>query len=225
MTKVYAASISALNDRSLYEYYYNLQPPARKSKTDKLRFDNDKLLCVGAWALLTHASENEGVTDISNIIYNENGKPCFYNNDSIHFNLSHSGKYVMCAISDKPVGCDVEKIESISLKVAEKFFSSKETADILSCKDINQQKDLFFRYWTLKESYLKAIGKGLKIALNEFSIKFDNSGISVEQNENNVRYYLKEFTFDSDYKFACCSSEPTISELIIVELNSIITKE
>ena len=78
----------------------------------------------------------------------ENGKPYFLDRGDIHFSLSHSGEYVMCAISDSPVGCDVQKYQEISDKVQKRIFTDKELefSDPLSL-------------WGLKESFIKLHGK------------------------------------------------------------------
>ena len=98
------------------------------------------------------------------------GKPFFANNLSLHFNISHSGDYVACALSDQPVGIDIEVIKSaVDSRVAKRFFTSEETVYILSGDQIIR----FFEVWTKKESRIKWEGKGLHTLLSSFDV-FDN---------------------------------------------------
>ncbi len=95
----------------------------------------------------------------------ENGKPYI---DGLHFNISHSGEYVVCAFADSEVGVDIEKIREYRKRVAEKFHP-EEIAAIENSED----KDLeFFKIWTMKEAYLKCLGTGISkdLSFNVFDV-------------------------------------------------------
>jgi 4'-phosphopantetheinyl transferase len=62
---------------------------------------------------------------------NTYGKPFLIDNHHVQFNISHAGHYVSCAISDEPVGVDVELIKTVDLKTAERFFAPDEIAYIM----------------------------------------------------------------------------------------------
>ncbi len=53
---------------------------------------------------------------------NKYGKPILFAPRGIHFNISHSGSWVVCTIDDNPVGIDVETIKPIDFNIAERFF-------------------------------------------------------------------------------------------------------
>lgn len=105
---------------------------------------------------------------------NEYGKPFlthlsndgFVNNPQIHYNISHTGHYVACAIADRPVGIDIESINPVDLKIAERFFAPDETEYIMD----SAQTQRFFEIWTKKESRIKWEGKGLSKPLTSFSV-------------------------------------------------------
>lgn len=85
----------------------------------------------------------------------------------ITFNLSHSGSWVLCALArGRRVGVDVEHeregMEYVGL--AERFFCPREI-HLLAAGPEAETRRLFFKYWTLKEAYLKAEGSGLSISL------------------------------------------------------------
>ncbi len=74
-----------------------------------------------------------------------------------HFNLSHSGDYLILAVGEAPIGADIEKIDKIRPKTVEKYFSDAE-------KQLVKEQGLssFFELWTKKESYVKYTGEGIK---------------------------------------------------------------
>lgn len=97
---------------------------------------------------------------------NNFGKPLLVNNSHTHFNISHSGHYIACAVSDKSVGIDIELIRPVDIKIAERLFTKDETVYI---KD-GEREQRFYEVWTKKESHVKWEGKGLYKPLASFSV-------------------------------------------------------
>ncbi len=98
----------------------------------------------------------------------ENGKPFI---PEFHpFNITHSGQVVACAIllEEGNIGIDVEKIRDIDPGRFNKQFSAPEMMQILSSKDPNTT---FFEYWTMKESVMKADGRGMRIPLHNIKLR------------------------------------------------------
>lgn len=135
----------------------------------------------------------------------EKGKPFPDGFENIHFNISHSGKWVAIAFSDSAVGVDVEKIRKVPEGVANRFFSQPEKDWINSCPDETSKADVFFTLWTLKESFLKAIGKGLTKNLNSFTVSpiADGNFLLINDPESHG-YSLKNFHFEEGYKLSAC---------------------
>jgi 4'-phosphopantetheinyl transferase len=100
---------------------------------------------------------------------NRFGKPLLSSNPHFHFNISHSGRYVACAIDAETVGIDVQVIRPINLEIARRFFSSEELEYILTHLGDAQKTD-FFNIWTMKESYIKRSGRGLAMPLSSFNV-------------------------------------------------------
>lgn len=96
---------------------------------------------------------------------------------SLTFNLSHTrGGVVILVARDAEVGVDIENNSVRSqgnrtLSIAKSFFSASEVDDLQKQAE-DTQKLYFLRLWTLKESYIKAIGQGLSADLNSFSFGF-----------------------------------------------------
>lgn len=138
---------------------------------------------------------------------NEFGKPFLQKFKNIHFNISHSGDWIVCAINNKPIGIDIEQIKEINYNVAKSVFSKKEYSDLIK-KNGKEKLEYFYSLWTLKESYIKSTGKGLSKTLDSFTVNFNNQEIILEDDENkNVfkNIYLKQYHIDNNHKMAICS--------------------
>ncbi|MBR0472111.1 MAG: 4'-phosphopantetheinyl transferase superfamily protein [Methanosphaera sp.] len=147
----------------------------RQEKINKYHFTKDKKLSCGAELLLNHLLQEENIT---NPIYEEDFyKKPYIQNHKIEFNLSHSKEMVACAISDKPIGIDIEYIDkNIDLDIAKHYFYNNEYENIIQAKD--QAKE-FFKYWVLKESFMKYTSLGFNINLDEFNIDLQEEHINV----------------------------------------------
>lgn len=106
--------------------------------------------------------------------YQQRGKPILasqFTKSGIFFNLSHSQDLALCGITyQKLIGIDLEYIRQTSdiENLAKRFFLPQEYELIKSLPDAQKQQ-IFFRYWTCKEAYLKATGDGL-VKLEEIAI-------------------------------------------------------
>lgn len=116
---------------------------------------------------------------------NQWGKPSLVSEQNPNnwvFNLSHTDGLIVCAITkDQSLGVDVEDIsrDGETIKIADRYFSPQEYRALIALPE-QKQTDRFFDLWTLKESYIKACGKGLAIPLDEFSFSFAEDDSSVE---------------------------------------------
>jgi 4'-phosphopantetheinyl transferase len=88
----------------------------------------------------------------------------------LRFNLSHTRGLLACAVTvGRDVGIDVENVHrALTHDVAKRFFSAQEVADLHALPK-DDQRLVFFDYWTLKESYIKARGLGLALPLGQFT--------------------------------------------------------
>ena len=104
--------------------------------------------------------------------YNAYGKPSLADGESLQFNMSHSHEICLVAVTrDAAVGIDVEHIRAdfASDEIARRFFSRVEVETFNSLVK-EEQVAAFFRCWTRKEAYIKAIGKGLSQPLDGFDV-------------------------------------------------------
>ncbi len=128
------------------------------------------------------------------------------------FNISHTrGLIVLGVTRGRDLGVDVENVatRSISLDVADRFFSATEAAE-LSRIPPDRQQDRFFEYWTFKESYIKARGMGLSLPLDRFSFEFphhDAVRLSIDAELNDVaeRWSFWQSRPSPDHLMAICA--------------------
>ncbi len=146
--------------------------------------------------------ENENLT----FGKNEYGKPLLIKPDGIHFNISHSGNFVVCAIHNNPIGVDVETIRRIDFTIAENYFS-REEYDALLGQPEEMRLYYFFIIWALKESYIKAEGKGLNIPLNSFTIKMEGHSINCVNSKGQMKYCFEQGLLDNKTIFAFCTMD------------------
>lgn len=136
--------------------------------------------------------------------HNEYGKPFLSDQHTLQFNNSHSGQWVVCALSQAAIGVDVEQISDIDLDIAKYYFSEQEYSDLYERAD-DWKLDYFFDLWTLKESYIKAAGMGLSLPLKSFTIRKNNDAIVLDTQNEMKHCFFKQYPIDSSYKMSLCA--------------------
>jgi len=157
----------------------------------------------------------------SDLVFNTKikGKP-FLKDSPVKFNISHSGQWVVAAFSSFEVGVDIELIKEPNYNVAKRFFSDSEINQLKNSKSAESKKELFFDLWTIKESYLKAIGTGLTKPLNTFTVNVNKNKICLSDDEHIYKVFIKQYEFDKEYKLSVCGFEKEFNNKIFVIENS-----
>lgn len=109
------------------------------------------------------------------IITNNYGKP-YIKNMNIYFSISYSYKYVICIISNKEIGIDIEKIRKTNINT-KKIFGTKLEQDYID----NYEK--LFKIFTLKEAYFKMLGTDLR-KIKDIEFKMNNNIICSDDSVN-----------------------------------------
>ena len=154
--------------RTVFDSLLPLVSQAKRERIKRFRFFRDAQNALLGDVLAR--VEICRITGLKNeeLVFLENryGKPFQTNDPDIHYNISHTGHYVACAVSSEPVGIDIELIKPFDIEIAERFFASDEAEYVLS----DPEPRRFFEVWTKKESRVKWEGKGLSRPLNSFSV-------------------------------------------------------
>ena len=170
------------------------------------------------------------------------GKPYFPAFPDFHYNISHSGSYVVCAICDHPVGVDLQQIPDQAeraVKIAKRFFSAQEQEALRVLQDRNDTEALcrlFCRYWTARESYIKLTGRGLAEPFENFRPDLEAGVILVLKRDSNdtsaagskagtvstavtsdtectaEAFCLSEYPAPAGYCLTVCSTVPLLDE-------------
>lgn len=189
----------------------------KRNRIQKFRFSEDACRVLFA-DLLVRKLITDHIDLANNMIrfsINSFGKPELAGQQNIHFSISHSGCWIVCALSDFPIGVDIEEINPRNMDVADRFFSAEENK-FLSAKSESEQLSYFYKIWTLKESYIKMIGKGLREPLKNFTVQFQEDSIRLIQNkESDASIIFKTYDIDSNYQTAGCSFSSPLPERII----------
>ncbi|MGZ4957701.1 MAG: 4'-phosphopantetheinyl transferase family protein [Methylomonas sp.] len=107
----------------------------------------------------------------------EYGKPCL-TSGSLHFNISHTGDFLLIAVGDFPdIGVDMESIKPRSSmdSLARRCFSDREF-DCWRQLRAEQQLRAFYRLWTKKEAFVKAVGRGIALGLDQCEVEMEEGG-------------------------------------------------
>lgn len=139
----------------------------------------DNLISLNVSEALERLGEQEVPIQIA-YRYDANGKPDFDYGD-LHFNLSHSGEYVCCAVSEEKIGIDIQEMRPLrNLNVAERFFSDYEYDRIVKCGDDTEKARIFYSIWVRKESYAKLTGEGIASIVEKNIYNVNNEESLVE---------------------------------------------
>lgn len=169
----------------------------------------------------------------------ERGKPFLRGHEEICISISHSGRLAACAVGKKPVGVDAEQRRSRPgrERIARRFHP--EEFKRLESEPEEEKEKAFYDLWVRKESFLKAVGEGLRLRLDSFCTveetdasglgKTDSPGVKetdepeasagsrtvirVSQNIRKEAYYIRQYELEGgQYSLAVCSEEADFAE-------------
>ena len=190
---VFYACIDPLLDENTFHSYFEQASKERKDKILKCRLFKDRARSLGVEILLKKALADRGleIKDLS-FSYGPFGKPYLADPEDLYFSLSHSGSYVMCAVSDQEIGCDIEKVREVNEKVTKRFFTPEEYESVFSLSSAEDRADLFFKYWTAKESLMKCTGLGMSLLSRSSTLSSS--------------YFFKEIAVAEGYRACICQA-------------------
>lgn len=170
MDQVYFLEVeTSMDDRMLNTLLFSI-PDEKRERLLKYRFGIDRKIGLYSEILircLLCRRTGMGFSDI-NIKAGRTGKPYLSGMPGHEFNISHTRNAIAAALSDRPVGIDIEKIRDIDTGFAQHIFTDNELA--LLCEKAQDRDTQFFSLWTRKEAFMKYNGLGLSMGLKSFDV-------------------------------------------------------
>lgn len=170
---VYLAKLPANRSQTaLFSLMQNVSSK-RKQRIQRYRNLDDGYRTLIGELLLRYLLKNEfGYHSIPEVETNRYGKPFIRGLPFFHYNISHSGDWVALGISRSAIGIDIEKIAPFNVESVQNIIPENEYLPLS-----DEPLSGFYEAWTLKESYVKAIGRGLSVSLSSFKVKKSDNGI------------------------------------------------
>ena len=134
-----------------------------------------------------------------------NHKP-YLKDDPVHFNISHSREMVACAISEFPIGIDVEFYDP-SINYLD-FEFQMTPGEIRKIHDAEDKIKSFFTYWTEKEAVMKAHGDGMMLPLDSFEVLNNESSIKGQ------KFFTKDIVIDKNYCSCISSNDINVNHVV-----------
>lgn len=158
-------------------------PKERVNRINRYKNIEDKKLYAISYLLCIYALRDCFSLKNPIIETDEKGKPFLPDCPNIHFNISHCKAGCVCAVSDRPIGIDIQNYVNYSHEVAVRVCSWRELEYI----DKSENKsDAFTKIWAMKESYVKMTGEGICTDLKKIDVLRMEGMIRVTDLENGV---------------------------------------
>lgn len=193
--KIAFISSAEIGDRLLAEWLLEADESKRREISLMRQADKRRLRIAADHLCRTAAAEALGLSPAEvKFGKNEHGKPI---TDGMEFNLSHSGDIAVCAVSDKPIGIDIEALREIRPDAAKRFASAEEL------EYIGSDPRRLFEIWTLKEAYFKCVGTGIGSDIK--SVTFTVNGDDIRCSEPG--FTCKFISIADGYICSVCEKE------------------
>ncbi|MCD7841391.1 MAG: 4'-phosphopantetheinyl transferase superfamily protein [Lachnospiraceae bacterium] len=178
----------ALNDPETFRKLYLEMPEGRRAKIDRVRMEQDKKLSLAAGILLDRGLQEFNLSGKTiRIEESAYGKPFFPDFPNIHFSLSHSHEMALAVFADTEVGCDIEYRKKPNEKLAGRFFCPEENIWMIAARTETEREERFYRLWTMKESFIKATGQGLRQPLDSFCFRIEETCVPQSEMRGKTR--------------------------------------
>lgn len=187
-----------------------------KARAARFHFSRDRQCFTATRALLRTILASYAASSPTELLfrYSDKDKPSLsagHSGNQIEFNVSHSGATALLAFArGRELGVDVEHIRENfdAVAIAQRFFSAHEQSELAALAP-SEKFQAFFRCWTRKEAYIKAVGTGLSLPLDQFDVSLrpgDRSALLATRPDKAeaALWSLQEVSAGSGYVGALC---------------------
>jgi 4'-phosphopantetheinyl transferase len=198
--------------------------PAEQDRAQRFRFaDHGRRYTIAHGALRTILGGYVGADPAAlQFATGARGKPALVGAGMPQFNLSHSAQLAMVAVATTPVGIDVEKVRYLERlrDIAQRQFSTAEFAALGALPE-TEQLPAFYRCWTRKEAYVKALGLGLA-ALDVFDVDIGERArlLALRDGQDVQRWSMFDVSPAADYTggLAVYGREASVRRFALLDL-------
>ncbi len=194
--------------------------PDELDRAQRYRFERDRRRFVVARGMLrVILARYTGLApNAIQFEYSDHGKPELPDRPDLAFNASDSGEWMALGVTrDRLIGVDIEQVRAdvATLEIADRFFSAREVAALRALPQ-DDRTDAFFRCWTRKEAFIKAIGEGLSYPLHEFDVTLgpnEPARLLFVRNDPQApsRWWMIDFPVAEGYAGAVIAEQPVAS--------------
>jgi 4'-phosphopantetheinyl transferase len=185
--------------------------PLEMERMQRLHFESGRRQYALTRALQRHALSSYA-PDVAPMEWRfratSEGRPSLappFDRAGLHFNIAHTDGLVTIAVCrHERIGVDVERLGRAPMAVVERYFSAAEAAQLRALPPQVQPRR-FVELWTLKEAYLKAVGKGLAGGLGRMSFHFAAGGrfrFERDDDPDAARWQFRQFDASADHVLA-----------------------
>ena len=209
---VYYVDVSEVED-DLFQRLLKTVSLSLQHDVLKYRYNTDRYFALFGKLLLRHIYITQfNLPDpLNRLQITRYGKP--FVDDDLCFNISHSGKYVVCAVSHgTSIGVDIEKYSPLIISDFKSVLNDKEWSML---EKLNDPQVMFYDLWAIKESVIKANGFGLSLDLKKIQV-YDSTVYISHKNET---LYYKRLQIDEGYASAIASYDK-ISSMDLKKISS-----
>ena len=201
MTRVY---LFCGEGGALSEELASLLPDWRRKRYESLRREKSRQASLRAGLLYTYALRQCGADPVSEVTVLPAGKPVLARREDLFFSLSHSGNWAMCAVSSQPVGADIQCRRTVKSSMT-RWFHPLERARLEALSGEAWEAE-FFRLWTRKEAWVKAVSGEKTLSLAAEDVLHPAPGL-----------FFRDYTLSGGCQAAVCALEENIHEPVTVE--------
>lgn len=205
MLKVFSMKVT--EEEAFTKRWAGYLSACRQAEAVKKKSEQDRRLYLAAEILLNRSLEVLDMPIERPAVYRRNsyGKPYLLTSEPIYVNWSHSKEYVILALADREVGVDVQEMKTEPKQSLIQRTLQPEELIVYDSAPQEQQKRLFYQYWTVKESYLKALGTGFYTPLDTFYVGMDELCPQIVQRIRERDYSCQLLVMpNKDYAAALC---------------------
>jgi 4'-phosphopantetheinyl transferase len=207
MVYILAANVKNSQDKNAYYTYLNALPVAMQKQLGRYKYLQDAQRSLYGKLLLLEGLKQTGNYHLTldQLLLSRYNKPYF--NSGFQFNISHSGNYAVCVVSECcRVGIDIEMVKKINLSEYRKCWTVAEWQAIIQS---DCPEKTFYYFWTKKEAVIKALGKGLAIPLHEFEVLRQQAVVEGET------WFFQELHIADEYMAHLATDRPLNRELVV----------